>query len=78
MEAILSDTKYTKIHHINVKLSKIRKLLNNIEIIHKTIMHSMKVVSIIYISTQATNFSHSMNKKKQVRNHKFNTRYTLN
>lgn len=30
-------------------------------------MHSMKVVSIIYISTQATNFSHSthsMNKKK--------------
>lgn len=67
MEAILSDTKYTKTIIKNVKLSKIRKLLNNTKIIHKTIMHSMKVVSIIYISTQATNFSHSthsMKKKK--------------
>lgn len=65
MEAILSDTKYTKTIIKNVKLSKIRKLLNNTKIIHKTIMHSMKVVSIIYISTQATNFSHSTHSMKK-------------
>lgn len=33
----------------NVKFFKIRKLLNNIEIIYKMIMYSMKVVFIIYI-----------------------------
>lgn len=36
MEAILSDTKYTKTIIKNVKLSKIRKLLHNTKIIHKT------------------------------------------
>lgn len=49
MEVIFFDIKYIKIIIKNVKFFKIRKLLNNIEIIYKMIMYSMKVVFIIYI-----------------------------
>lgn len=49
MEVIFFDIKYIKIIIKNVKFFKIKKLLNNIEIIYKMIMYSMKGVFIIYI-----------------------------